>query len=76
VGLKLGSIYPGAQYMGARLGPISCFDATENTGTSVRNQIPVFKVIACHCIDRFTPAPICIGWNDIIKNESETRERR
>ena len=74
--LRLGSIFPRAQYMGARFGPISCFDDTENTGTSVRNQIPVFKVTACHCIDRFTLAPICIGWQDIIKNESETRERR
>jgi len=76
VSLRFGSNFPGAQYMGARFGPISCFDATENIKTFVRNQIPVLKVLACYCIDRFTPAPICIGWQDIIKNESETRERR
>jgi hypothetical protein len=76
VSLRLGSIFSGAQYAGARFGPIPCFDATEKIKTFVRNQIPVFKVVACQCIDRFTPASICIGWQDIIKNESQTRERR
>lgn len=73
--LRLGSIFPGAQFMSTRFGPISCFDTTENIKTFVKNQIPVFKVVACHCIDRFTPVPLRIGWQDIIKNESVTRER-
>lgn len=46
------------------------------TKTFVRNQIPVFKVVACQCIDRFTLSPTCMGWQDIIKDESEAMEIR